>query len=188
MMHSPTFRAGLITIWVSSILAGIYFYATRADLLRDEMLVLSSTSTALASMLYLVVGCVRGFTLIPVTYLIPFGLLFLPSTLQFVLTMVGILVSSASIYYFSERLRLAEYFEAHHAHQANRIRRLLQKRELPIVVAWSVFPLVPTDVICYVCGSLRVDIRKLIAGVLIGEGLTCAIYIFLGRELVSFIL
>jgi len=44
---------------------------------------------------------------------------------------------------------------------------------------------VPTDLICYVCGSLRVDIRKLLLGVLVGEGAICAIYIGLGRQLLA---
>jgi uncharacterized membrane protein YdjX (TVP38/TMEM64 family) len=181
-------RAVLIATWVVVILAGIYIYVERADLLRDELQVLSTTSIALASVFYLALGCIRGFTLIPVTYLIPVGLLFLPPPLQFALTIAGILVSSASIYYFSEHLHLAGYFESHHPKQVSRIRGLLQRRELPIVAVWSAFPFVPTDVICYVCGALRVDVWKLLAGVFVGEGITCAIYIFLGRQLVSFVL
>lgn len=181
-------RTVLIAAWVAIIVVGIYVYLTRADLLRDEVLVLSSASTMLAAALYLLMGCIRGFTLIPVTYLIPFGLLFLSPTLQLVLTLAGIVVSSASIYYFAERLRLAEYFEAHHGKQLNRIRGLLRRQELPIVIGWSFFPFVPTDVICYVCGALKIDIWKLLGGVLVGEGITCAIYIYLGRELVSFVL
>jgi uncharacterized membrane protein YdjX (TVP38/TMEM64 family) len=34
--------------------------------------------------------------------------------------------------------------------------------------------------ICYACGVLEVDFRKCVLGVGIGEGLICAIYIFLG--------
>ena len=181
-------RVALIGTWVAAIVAGVYLFANRADLLRDEAIVLSSTSTALASAVYLAVGCVRGFTLVPVTYLIPLGLLFLPPALQFGLTLVGILVSSASIYYLSERLRLAEYFETRHPKNLGRLRGLLRRQELPIVIGWSLFPFVPTDLICYVCGALRIDIRKLLAGVMLGEGITCAIYIFLGLELVSFVL
>jgi uncharacterized membrane protein YdjX (TVP38/TMEM64 family) len=181
-------RVVLVAVWAVVILAAVYLVATRGDLVRDEALVLSSSSTLLAATIYLVVGCVRGFTLVPVTYLIPFGLLFLGPWVQLGLTLVGILVSSASIYYFSEHLHLAEYFERHHAQPLDRLRGLLRRNELPIVVAWSFFPFVPTDAICYVCGALEIDIRKLLLGVLVGEGITCAIYVFLGRELVSFVL
>jgi uncharacterized membrane protein YdjX (TVP38/TMEM64 family) len=151
------------------------------------MLVLSSVSTAVAAAAYFVMGCIRGFTLIPVTYLIPFGLFFLSPAIHFLLTLGGILVSSASIYFLSDRLGLAEYFESRHAEQVGRVRTLLRERELPIVIGWSLFPLVPTDLICYVCGSLQIDVRKMLAGILVGEGIICALYIFLGRQLLSLV-
>jgi uncharacterized membrane protein YdjX (TVP38/TMEM64 family) len=175
-------------IWLLAIGSGIYFYVARADIVRDEMLVLSASSTFIAAAVYLVMGCVRGFTLIPVTYLIPFGLLFLSPAVHFLLTIGGILVSSAGLYYFSERLQLAHYFETRYASHVARMRGLLRRQELPIVIGWSFFPLAPTDLICYVCGSLGVDVRKMLAGILIGEGIICALYIFLGRQLLSFLL
>lgn len=184
-MLSPNLRALILAIWVLIILAGVYFVVVRPDLARDRVLALSSSSVAIAAIVYLVMGCVRGFTLIPVTYLLPFGLLMLDPPLMFVLTMAGIVVSSLSVYYFSEQLHLASYFEERHPDQVDRIRSLLRRGELPIVIAWSFFPLVPTDLICYVCGSLEVDVKKLIIGVLVGEGTICAIYILLGRQLLS---
>ena len=174
--------------WLLAIGAGIYFYVARADIVRDEMLVLSASSTAIAATVYFVMGCVRGFTLIPVTYLIPFGLLFLSPVVHFLLTIGGILVSSAGLYYFSERLQLAGYFETRHANHVARVRGLLRRQELPIVIGWSFFPLAPTDLICYACGSLGVDVRKMLIGILVGEGIICALYIFLGRRVLSFLL
>jgi uncharacterized membrane protein YdjX (TVP38/TMEM64 family) len=180
-------RAVSVFVWVLAIALGAYFYIARADLVRDEMIVLSSSSTLLAATAYFILGCVRGFSLIPVTYLLPLGLLFLSPSVHFLLTMGGILVSSASVYYFSERLRLGEYFEARYPENVSRLRERLRRRELLIVIVWSFFPLVPTDLICYVCGSLEVDIRKMLAGILIGEGVICAVYIFLGRQLLSLV-
>jgi Uncharacterized conserved protein len=172
-------------IWILVIAAGTYVYVARADIVRDEILVLSSASSSIAAAMYFVMGCVRGFTLIPVTYLIPLGLPFLSPTVHFVLTLGGVLVSSSSVYYFSERMQLAAYFETRHSEQVDRVRGLLRRRELPIVIGWSFFPIVPTDLICYVCGSLRIDVRKMLAGILVGEGIICALYIFLGRQLLS---
>ena len=179
------FTAITFITWMLVIATGIYVYVARADIVRDEILVLSSASTAVAAATYFVMGCIRGFTLIPVTYLIPLGLPFLSPTVHFLLTIGGVLVSSASIYYLSERLQLAAYFETRHSEQVDRVRGLLRRRELPIVIGWSLFPIVPTDLICYVCGSLGIDVRKMLAGILVGEGLICALYIFLGRQLVS---
>ena len=58
----------------------------------------------------------------------------------------------------------------------------MTRRELPIVIAWSFFPIAPTDLVCYVCGALKVDLKKCLLGVTIGEGAICAIYIFLGGQ------
>ena len=62
------------------------------------------------------------------------------------------------------------------------LRALMARRELPIVILWSFFPIAPTDVVCYVCGTLKVDLKKCLTGVTIGEGTICAIYIFLGGQ------
>jgi uncharacterized membrane protein YdjX (TVP38/TMEM64 family) len=77
-------------------------------------------------------------------------------------------------------MRLKEVFERRHAHRVGQLRAALARYELPIIIGWSFFPLAPTDLIVYVCGVLRVDFRKCLLGVTIGEGAICAIYIFLG--------
>jgi uncharacterized membrane protein YdjX (TVP38/TMEM64 family) len=61
-----------------------------------------------------------------------------------------------------------------------RVRRMLQRHELPIIIGWSFLPFAPTDLICYVCGILRVNFVKFIAGVCLGEGAICGLYIYLG--------
>ena len=59
------------------------------------------------------------------------------------------------------------------------MRAALRRYQLPIIVFWSFFPLLPTDLICYVCGALKIDFKKTLLGVAMGEGAICAIYIFL---------
>ena len=48
-------------------------------------------------------------------------------------------------------------------------------------------PLVPTDVICYVCGILRVRFWKFLIGVTLGEGAICALYIYGGDQLLRWL-
>ena len=102
----------------------------------------------------------------------------------FMMTLIGISISSALCYWFSETLQFNETFERKHPQQIERMRRALQKHQLPIIVFWSFFPLLPTDLICYVCGALRINVTKTMAGVLIGEGAICAVYIFFGDFLI----
>lgn len=62
----------------------------------------------------------------------------------------------------------------------------LKRNELAVVIGWSFFPLVPTDIICYVCGILEVNYKKFIFGVLVDEGITSGIYIFAGASLFNY--
>jgi uncharacterized membrane protein YdjX (TVP38/TMEM64 family) len=61
----------------------------------------------------------------------------------------------------------------------------LHSRPTTIVTAWSFLPIVPTDLICYVCGVMKIPFGRFMAGVLIGEGAICAIYIFAGHGLLE---
>jgi uncharacterized membrane protein YdjX (TVP38/TMEM64 family) len=134
----------------------------------------------MSAALYLFFGSIRGFTLIPATTLVVAAVPFFPPVRLFALTLLGILISSASIYLFSEALHLDEIFARRHQRRIDDLKAVLQKYELPVIIGWSFFPLAPTDLICYVCGVLKIDFRKCLLGVGIGEGVICAIYIFLG--------
>ena len=49
-----------------------------------------------------------------------------------------------------------------------------------LVVGWSAFPFVPTDVICYVAGTLRMQLGKFAAGVALGEVPIVGFYVWAG--------
>lgn len=142
-----------------------------------------SVSSVLGCAVYLLLGCVRGFTFIPSTSLVLVGLVFFRPIPLFVLTIAGILVSSACIYFCSGSLRVSEFFERKYPSRIAKFKPILQKHEVKIIIGWSFFPLLPTDLICYICGSLRVDLRKFLLGIFVGEGLCTATYIFLGNLL-----
>jgi uncharacterized membrane protein YdjX (TVP38/TMEM64 family) len=161
---------------------GLYFYLLRPDAIRDALGVLGGAPLWLLGGVYLGLGCIRGFTLVPATYLVLAGMLVLPPGPLFALTIAGIVVSSTAVYYFAEAMRFDRFFERRYPHQVSRLRALLRRRELPIVIAWSFFPLAPTDAVCYVCGALRIDLKTCLLGVVIGEGAICAIYIFMGAH------
>lgn len=176
----------ILILWLLVILGAFYLYLFENNFILEKVGQIRGLPVLLLYVIYLFLGCIRGFTLIPTTYLILIGLVFLTPTAAFILTMIGVMVSSASIYYFSEYLELSEYFEKNHSKGITKLTKVLEKNELPIVIAWSFFPLTPTDLMCYVCGSLKVDIRKFLLGVFIGEGVTCAIYIYLGKDILLF--
>ena len=188
MSDKTTLRRVLEMVWLAVIVTAVYLYFFQNDFVTREFLLLAATPLWLRAVVVLALGCLRGFTLIPVTYLIILGILLVPPTPLYAVILVGVLISSVSIYYFSEFLHMSEVFERKYPKQIAQIKTVMEKNELPIVIGWSFFPFAPTDVICYVCGTLEIDIKKFIAGVMIGEGIACALYIFLGKEILSFLI
>ncbi len=174
-------------LWFAVIAAALYAYFFQNAFIQAEVAKLLNLPPVWRYSIYLILGCLRGFTFVPVTYLILLGLVFLPVTPAYLLTIAGVMVSSTCIYYFADYTGLAAYVERVYPKQVAKLKTVMQKNELPIVIAWSFFPITPTDVMCYVCGSLEVDFKKFFIGVLIGEGISCALYIFAGKELLLFL-
>ena len=87
--------------WLTIIIGALYLYFFQGGLIRAEILKIAGLPLLWLCIIYLVLGCLRGFTLIPVTYLIFLGLVFLPALPAYILTIIGVMVSSACIYYFS---------------------------------------------------------------------------------------
>jgi uncharacterized membrane protein YdjX (TVP38/TMEM64 family) len=163
----------------------LYFFSSSS--ITEKFVKIFTASSLVGYSIFFVASSLRGFTLIPVTYFIVVGLVFIKPIPLYIMTMVGVMISSACVYYFSEYLNFDEYFETNHKKQIDKIKNVITKNELPIVITWSFMPFLPTDVMCYVCGTLDIPVRKFLLGVLIGEGIACAVYIFLGKEILSII-
>lgn len=187
MIPKMEHRKIILILWVALLTSALYIYGFQRDALQQLLLHVSASPPAWAYVVYLALGCIRGFTLIPATYLVIAGMLVLPPLPLFVLTVAGIIVSSAAVYYFAEAMQFDRFFERRYGPQVARLRALMLHRELPIVMAWSFFPIAPTDLVCYVCGALKVDLKKCLLGVTVGEGAICAIYIFLGGHALSWV-
>jgi uncharacterized membrane protein YdjX (TVP38/TMEM64 family) len=181
MPTTPT-RVRLV-LWLLFVAAFVLLYWTLASTWGSELRGVAASSLLLGNALYLALGCVRGFTLIPAANLVMLAIPIFPPLPLLALTLADILVSSASIYAFAGSLHLAEYFETKHAAAVARVRAALARNPTTIVMVWSFFPLAPTDLICYVCGAMRISFRRFMVGVLVGEGAICALYIFAGRGL-----
>ena len=180
-------RKFVFVLWLALLAGAFYLYAFHRDALQVLLLQASASPPAWVYVAYLTLGCVRGFTLIPATYLVVAGMLVLPPLPLYALTVAGIIVSSTAVYYFAEAMQFDRFFERRYGPQVARLRALMTRRELPIVIAWSFFPIAPTDLVCYVCGALKVDLKKCLLGVTIGEGAICAIYVFLGGHALSWL-
>lgn len=131
--------------------------------------------------IYLAVSVIRGFTLLPSTPFVIAGTLAFPASPWIVLaiSIVGIIVSSSLIYWFSDVLGISDFFEKKKPAAVAKIRsRLEHPTGLLFVFLWAFFPLVPTDAVCYVAGSTRMNFLKFIAVIAAGEVILCSFYIF----------
>src|SRR5687768_4206670 len=180
-------RSFLLLLWLAAVGIAGFMYFFHHDALQQALTGLAEGPSGWRYGAYLALGCLRGFTLVPVTYLVVAGMLVLPPLPLYLLTVIGIIVSSAAMYYFAEAMEFDRFFERRYASKIARLRALMARRELPIVIAWSFFPIAPTDLVCYVCGALKVDLKKCLIGVTIGEGTICAIYIFLGGHALAWL-
>jgi uncharacterized membrane protein YdjX (TVP38/TMEM64 family) len=182
-IHSETARRSILAAWLVIVAAALYLYFFKREFVQSELQGALSTSTIVAWVLYVVLGSFRALTLVPATFLLLIAMPFFPPVLLFLLTLPGIAASSTICYFFAKTLRMDELFERRYPKQIRQLTSALQRHPMAIIIGWSFMLFLPTDLICYVCGSLRVNFAKFLVGVLIGEGAVYAIYIWLGAWL-----
>lgn len=179
----PRIRLITLMLWVVLVGTLSVVYAVNPELLDPENLVNALRQSGQPVLFaYAVLSIVRGFTLVPSTVLILVGVLLFPDRPVFVMvsSLAGIVVSAALIYYFFEFLGMTRFFERRHAARIRWLEEQMRQRGFWVVVAWSAFPFVPTDAICYVAGTLRMKIGAFLCGVALGEIPIVAFYVLLG--------
>jgi uncharacterized membrane protein YdjX (TVP38/TMEM64 family) len=186
---SSVVRRGCLAVWLVVILASVGSY-----MVYPQSFTAGNISAFLLRfqgeiwLVYFAMSALRGFTLLPSTPLVIAGTVLFPSQKIFVLivSIVGISLSSSMIYFFSEYLGFNEYFENHKPELTHRIKaRLEHPLGFLFVALWAFFPLVPTDLVCYLAGTTKMNYWKFIAAVMAGEMVLCSFYIFWGGSLIS---
>jgi uncharacterized membrane protein YdjX (TVP38/TMEM64 family) len=140
---------------------------------------------------YIVISLLRGIVLLPSTPFVLAGVILFPQEcwLVFFISVCCILASSTAIYYFSDYMGLDKMFGAKYAARKAHIQsKINSPYGVGFITAWAFFPFAPTDLICYVAGVARMHFGKFILGILLGEGIICALYIFTGGKVFSLFL
>ncbi|MFT5997747.1 MAG: putative membrane protein YdjX (TVP38/TMEM64 family) [Neolewinella sp.] len=143
---------------------------------------------SIALLIYVFISMFRGFFLIPSTPFVLAGIAMYPDAPLLVITisMAGILFSATLLYYFSKRLGFSSHLEQKYSSAITATKELLSGNWATVfVAAWSVFPLVPTDVICYVAGVMKMPFYKMMLGLFIGEMVLVSAYVYLGKGIIS---
>ncbi|QQE12945.1 TVP38/TMEM64 family protein [Planctomycetota bacterium] len=137
----------------------------------------------MAEVMFLVLVCVRPVILVPGTVLTFAGLLVFTPMSVFLMSMVGVVVSGAGVYFASYLMGFDRIVEAKYEKHITRMRPGIKKHGGWFIAVWSAFPLVPDDVICYLAGALRYSFWKFLIGFTVGGAIPIAAYSFGGGAL-----
>ena len=178
----PRIRLIALVVWAASVVALSVLYVLRPELLEPERVAGALRGSGQPVLLaYVVLNVVRAFTLVPATVLVVAGTLLFPDRPWFVTgsALGGAVASALLIYYFFDFLGLGDLFERRHGARVRRLEAQMARRGgFWLVAGWSVFPLTPTDVICYVAGTLRMPVARFAAAVALGKTPLVAFYVW----------
>ena len=138
---------------------------------------------ALALLVYVFLSLSRAVLMIPCTPFVLGGAIAFPEQLALVwlISLAGVVAGAFLVYSFPSFGNYDEYLENKYP---DKIALLGKQIHGPwsfwIIAGWSFFPLVPTDLICYVSGVVKLRFRKLMIPLLAGEIPLVTAYVFLG--------
>ena len=134
---------------------------------------------------YTLISFFRGVFLMPSTPLVIAGAILFPNNLWlvFIISMLGILFSASLIYFASNFLDFDKIFAKIKNKKVQTLRQKINDYGFWVVLIWSFFPLVPTDLICYIAGTIKMNYYKFILALFLGEAVLVSIYLFLGNEI-----
>ena len=183
------FRRFLTWLWAVVVLS-VLLFIWRDETLRDPTRLAALLETHGSWVLpgFVAFALVRGALLVPSTWAVVGGAALYPHALPFVfvVTMAGIVLSAALLYRFPGFAGYDQVLAAKYPKQLERLQReLVRPRAIWLVAGWAAFPLVPTDLICYAAGLVRMPYGRMILGIIIGELPLVTAYILLGAGLLQ---
>lgn len=138
-----------------------------------------------ALIVYIFASFIRWLLLLPSLPLVVVWILFFPDNphLVFLISMLGIIFSGILIYKFSDIMWFDEMFEKHATNI--KIKQAIDTYWFFAVMIWSFVPVVPTDLICYVAGTVRMKFWKFVLALSIGEGLIVGAIVYGGIGIIT---
>ena len=174
-----------IFIWIGLVVlfAGLYFF--NPELFNiDRLQGLIAEHRVAAMVIYMILVSTLGIVFIPST---PFAIaaVYLFSPLEaFVMSMIGVLVSTIIVYYLSSFLGLDKIFNEKYEDKMKVVKAKLEQKDVWVIAGWSLLPFTVTDMIIYVASIMKIPLRRCLIGVLIGEGVLNFFYIFIATSII----
>ena len=182
-------RPVTMAIWLLALIAAMSYYLLYPQHFSPEALQHFFTRfDTYMLVVYALVSIVRGFFLIPSTPFIFAGVLLFPDHPDWVLALsvLGVGSSATLVYFFSANMGWDRFFRDKNPARLARLKERLESRHgLAFIALWSFFPAIPTDLICYVAGVVRIRYQHFILALLLGELPLIAAYVYGGSSIVA---
>ena len=139
---------------------------------------------------YVFFTIIRALFFIPSTVLVLTGIVLFPDSPYevFSLSMIGILIGASLIYFGADWLRPEVFYQKKTlSEKMNTIHTKMERFGPIIVLIWAFIPIVPTDLICYISGTIKMTFWKFILALVIGESILVSTYVFAGKSLMEII-
>ncbi|MDG2227265.1 MAG: VTT domain-containing protein [Flavobacteriales bacterium] len=182
------FKKYLRWTWITLILITVTFFLIYPDSLTAECLkTLLHDNSSLILIVFIALSCIRALFFLPSTLFVLMGTVLYPVDPVFVLivSMIGILIGATLVYKAAAILTPEQLFKGKNLTRMEGVRRKMDKYGFSIVLLWSFFPAVPTDLICYVAGTIKMTFWKFIFAVFLGEIILVSIYIWTGKSIIE---
>ncbi len=136
--------------------------------------------------IYTIITIIRAVFFIPSTITLLIGITLFPDHFWFLLiiNMIGIIIGSLLLYFAGVFFEADAMLSPKYINRLPQIREKINRYGFWIVLGWSFFPFVPTDLICYVSGSTRMPLRKYVPAIFMGECSLVILYLITGQELI----
>lgn len=141
-------------------------------------------------LVYILISFLRGIFLFPSTPFVLAGAILFPDKLILVglVSILGILFSATLLYFFAEKVGFGAYLNQKYPKKIEKVSLQLNKPYGKwLVAAWAWFPFVPTDIICYVAGLVKMKYHIMITGIFLGETILVALYLYFGKGVLCFL-
>ncbi|MEM6717826.1 MAG: VTT domain-containing protein [Bacteroidota bacterium] len=167
--------------WIVLIIGFILYNVLFPDTFSRENIIKGIQSFGnYAWIIFFLCHLIRGFVMLPSTVLIFAGVFLFPNDLFLVLliSVIGITISSMIVYYFADKLGFAKIFDKN-TKATNLVKEKLSGKYGPLfIIFWAFFPFVPTDLICYVAGAMKINPIVFAISIFIGELILCSVYVY----------
>ena len=182
------FKKYLRWTWITLILITVTFFLIFPDSFTAESLkTLLHENSSLILIVFIALSCIRALFFLPSTLFVLMGTVLYPVDPVFVLivSMIGILIGATLVYKAAAIFTPEQLFKGKNLTRMEGVRRKMDKYGFSIVLLWSFFPAVPTDLICYVAGTIKMAFWKFIFAVFLGEIILVSIYIWTGKSIIE---